>query len=264
MVRIKLVAVDLDGTLYNAESKISIENKQAIAACLKQKIMVTLATAKPIYSVQKTIKELNLIHPQIVSGGAGIIDCRQNLLFKLKIPAKCVREVVYLCRKHHKGLGLSAADGIVYYEQDHPGIDRIAETGDKVVKVADLIAQGFAEDALLLTVTIPASDSFSTLIAQKIKHKVKLSRGGPNFFTILNKDAGKTFALKKIMEMFKINRREVLSIGDSPNDVGMLKLAGTGIAVANALESVKKAADYLVSDNDHSGVAEAIQKFVLQ
>jgi len=260
---IKLVAIDLDGTLYNSDSKVSPENKRAIAECLTRGIKVIVATGKTIYSVTRIIKDLSLTHPQIVSGGAAIIDKHKNILFKLKVPLNYANEVVRLCRKYKKGLALSAVDGIIYYEADHPGIDFIAKTGDKVEKAEDLIQEDITKNTLVFTVTIGPKDTFNHLIAQKLKGGVKLRRGGPLFLNVLNKDAGKAFALKKIMDMFGIDSSQVVSIGDSENDLGMIRLAGTGIAMANAPLPVRQSADFVVSDNDNHGVAEALNRYVL-
>ncbi|MGM0365497.1 MAG: Cof-type HAD-IIB family hydrolase [Actinomycetota bacterium] len=259
---VELVAIDLDGTLYDSKSRISLENKKAIAECLSRGIKVVVATGKTIYSVSRIIEELNLIHPQIVSGGTAIIDCRKNLFFKLKMPLSYSNEVVRLCRKHKKGLALSASDGIIYYEADDAGIDFIARTGDKVQKVGNLIKEGYTGNALVFTVTITAEDPFNKLVEKKLKGKAKLRRG-PLFLNVLNKDAGKAFALKKIMEMFGIGSSRVVSIGDSENDMGMIKLAGTGIAMANTPLPVRQSADFVVSDNDNCEIAEAINRFVL-
>jgi len=179
------------------------------------------------------------------------------------VPLNYANEVVRLCRKYKKGLALSAVDGIIYYEADHPGIDFIAKTGDKVEKAEDLIQEDITKNTLVFTVTIGPKDTFNHLIAQKLKGGVKLRRGGPLFLNVLNKDAGKAFALKKIMDMFGIDSSQVVSIGDSENDLGMIRLAGTGIAMANAPLPVRQSADFVVSDNDNHGVAEALNRYVL-
>lgn len=260
---IKLVAIDLDGTLYNSDSKVSPENREAITKCLKKGIKVIITTGKTIYSVSNIIDQLNLVDPQIVSGGAAIIDSNKNILFKLNIPLDLGNEVVLLCRKHKQGLALSAEDGLLYYEKDHPGIDFIAETGDKTVKVDDLIKDNITSKALVFTVPIEAKDEFNQIMEKEFGHKLKLRRGGPVFLNVVNKNAGKAFALNKILEQFGLKSSQVAAIGDSENDLGMLNLAGLAIAMGNAPEAVKVAADTVVSNNDQNGVAEALYKYVL-
>jgi hypothetical protein len=261
---IKLIAIDLDGTLFNSESKISRKNREAIKSCLDREIKVILSTSKTIYSVGKLIKDLGLVDPQMASGGAAIIDRDLKPLFTLKIPPGITGEVIDLSRKYKKGLALSSADGNIYYESSHPGIEHIAGTGDRVIRVGDLKERKIRDNILLATITIDSRDSFNKIVKENFGGRVKIKRGGPIFLTILNKKAGKLFALKKIMEMTAISKEEVLSIGDSENDLETIKFASTGIAMGNAPDSLKKAADYVVSSNNSDGVAEAINKYCLK
>ena len=80
---------------------------------------------------------------------------------------------------------------------------------------------------------------------------------------IFNLEAGKTNAIKKILEIYNINRENVLAIGDGENDIGLIKFDGKGVAMGNSFETVKNSADLAVSDNNNDGVAEAIYKYVL-
>ena len=74
----------------------------------------------------------------------------------------------------------------------------------------------------------------------------------------------KAEALRKMGELLGIKQEEMMAIGDSPNDIEMLKAAGMSVAVGNAEEEVKEQASYISADNDNDGVAEAIEKFVLK
>ena len=82
------------------------------------------------------------------------------------------------------------------------------------------------------------------------------------FLAGCNKNAGKMGALKKIMTGLKINSRDIMAIGDSESDLGMISFAGIGVAMGNASKVLKANADFTVSDNDNDGVAEAIERFV--
>ena len=79
---------------------------------------------------------------------------------------------------------------------------------------------------------------------------------------MLSRKAGKVASLRKILKKSGIDKNEVMAIGDSNNDLGTIEFAGLGIAMGNASRDVKLAADHISSDNDNSGVAEAIYKFI--
>jgi hydroxymethylpyrimidine pyrophosphatase-like HAD family hydrolase len=88
--------------------------------------------------------------------------------------------------------------------------------------------------------------------------------GSPFSIIINHSNTSKRFALKKILAKYGIMSKEVLAIGDSYTDISMISEAGIGVAMGNSVEELKKAADFIVSDNDSDGVAIAIEKFVFQ
>ena len=106
------------------------------------------------------------------------------------------------------------------------------------------------------------NDAFNEILKNSIEPDVKIRRGGPYFLTLMDRKAGKVTGLKKILEVYNIEPKEVLAIGDSNNDLGTIEFAGFGVAMGNASGQIKDIADHITDDNDNSGVAKAIQKFV--
>jgi Cof subfamily protein (haloacid dehalogenase superfamily) len=259
---IKLVAIDLDGTLFNSESKITDRNLKAIHKCLKNGVKVIITTAKTVYWVKKLILELGLEDPQIASAGAVIIDKNLAPVYVKKIPVKAYRKVVKLARQYGVGFGASCLDGFVYYEKHNQLLDYIWDTGEQPKYTDNLLKPGIANQVLLITATVNEEDPFNNAAIDCVGDAIKLRRGGPYFLAGCNKNAGKMGALKKIMASLKINSRNIMAIGDSESDLGMIKLAGIGVAMGNASNVLKANADFTVSGNDNDGVAEAIERFV--
>ncbi len=259
---IKLVAVDLDGTLLNSKSRISDRNKKAIAECLSRGIKVVLSTGKSIVFVDRIIRELNLVDPQIVYGGTAIIDKNSNILAALKISRISCMEVIKMAREWKRGCAIGTTDGVVYYEKGHPYLENLAMSGEPMIKVKDLMVDEITENSLLFTITIEEDDQFNNFLKLNIRKDIKTRRGGPYYLNVLNRKAGKVFGIKKVSKLTGVRRNQVLAIGDSENDLGIIKFAGIGIAMNNSPEIVKKSADFVVSDNDRDGVAEAIYKYV--
>ena len=260
---IKLVAIDLDGTLFDSSSNISSRNRNSILKCLKKGIRVIITTAKTPFWVKKLIKSLNLKDPQIASAGAAIIDCSLNAIYVRKIPVMHYKKMVKLARQFKVGFCASCLDGFVYFEDDNPALKFVWETGEQPKQVISLLAENIARQVLLVTATVDEDHVFNSVLKNSFGSKLKIRRGGPNFLAAYNKKAGKTAALKRILKILKVLPGDILAIGDSQSDLGMIKLAGKGIAMGNAPEAVKSAADYIASDNDSDGVAVAIEKFVL-
>lgn len=260
--KIKLIAVDVDGTLLNSDSKISIRNKKAIRKCLDNGIRIILSTGKSIVYVKKIIMDLGLKDPQIVCGGSAIINKDSKILVALKISRKSSIRVIEMARKWDRGCGVGTTDGVVYYEKDHQYLSMLARSGESLVKVTDLMEDNIIENSLLFTITIDERDEFNDFLKLNLENDVKIRRGGPIYLNVLNRNAGKVFGLKTVLKLTGVKKDEVLAIGDSENDLGVIKFAGTGIAMNNSPEIVKKSADFIVSDNDSDGVAEAIDKYI--
>ncbi len=261
---IKLIAIDLDGTLFNSESKITDKNNEAIRKCLNNDIKVIITTAKTVYWVKKLILELGLQDPQIASAGAAIIDKDLKPIYVKKIPVKAYRKAVELAREYDVGFGASCLDGFVYYEKHNKLLDYIWDTGEQSKLTDDLLKPEIANQVLLITATVNEDDPFNNAAIECVGDAIKIRRGGPYFLAGCNKYAGKMGALKKIMADLKISSKNIMAIGDSESDLGMVSFAGIGVAMGNATEVLKANADFVVSDNDNDGVAEAIEKFVFK
>jgi Cof subfamily protein (haloacid dehalogenase superfamily) len=258
---IELVAIDLDGTLFNPEAKITDRNRESLHKCLGNGIKVIITTAKTVYWVKKLILELGLQDPQIASAGAAIIGKDLTPVYVKKIPVNAFRKAVKLARQYDAGFGASCLDGF-YYEKENKLLDYLWATGEQPRYTNNLLKPEIANQVLLITATVNEDDPFNNAAIECVGDSIKFRRGGPYFLAGCNINAGKMGALKKIMASFKINSRNVMAIGDSESDLGMIKLAGIGVAMGNASKVLKANADFTVSDNDNDGVAEAIERFV--
>jgi Cof subfamily protein (haloacid dehalogenase superfamily) len=258
---IKLVAIDLDGTLFDSSTNISDKNKQSILKCLESNIKVIITTAKTTYWVKKLITLLNLKDPQIASAGATIIDSILTPIFTKIIPLKYYKKIVELARKHNIGFCSSCLDGFVYYESDNPYLKYVWETGELPKLTNDLLDANITKQVLLVTATVQESHIFNKELLETFNGDLKIRRGGPYFLAASNRMAGKASALKRILKILRINNKDIMAIGDSESDLEMIKLAGIGVAMGNASEVLKSAADFIVKDNDNDGVSEAIEKF---
>jgi len=260
---IKLIAVDLDGTLFNSESKISIKNKSALERCRDNGIKVVIASAKPAYSISKIITELGLDALHISYSGALIIDKDLKPVFELKMEPEVCRGIILAGRIWKKGITLGLDDGILYYEKEHLYNKIVIEVGDVIKKVKDLTAKNICSRGLMFSISAYENDSFEDFLKEKFKNcRIKIMMGSPFSLIINHSDTSKIFALKKILEIYGISPDEAMAIGDSYTDISMISEVGIGVAMGNAVPELKEAADFIVPDNDSDGVATAIEKFV--
>ncbi len=260
---VKLVAIDLDGTLIGSDLKISRKNIKAIKESLDRNIQIAVITGRTIGAVGDVVRKLNLKGFHIASSGAVMVGEDLKIDFALKIPGSLAKKVIQMSRDWNRGFVVHATDGLMSYEHYHPGLDYIGEDKRLFKKVDDLMVEGIMENMLQMTFLVDKDDEFDGHLKNSIGKSLKVRRAGPYFLNILNKNAGKVFGLKKLLEKTGISRDELMVIGDTEVDIGIIKYAGIGVAMGNSIQLVKDAADYIVSDNDTDGVAEALNRFVL-
>jgi HAD-superfamily hydrolase, subfamily IIB len=106
-------------------------------------------------------------------------------------------------------------------------------------------------------------DSISEMVHQKFDKDYFVVRTGVGFLEIFPKDVNKGAALTALAKELNLDLSETMAMGDRDNDIPMLKIAGKGVAMGNALPGVKESSDYVTTDNNSSGVGKAIEKFAL-
>jgi len=260
---IKIICIDLDGTLFDSRTRISKKNREAIDACIDRGIKIALTTGKSAAFTVKIIKELGLKDMHILSNGALIITSNLEPVQIFKIPVNIYEEVVRFFRRNRYGIVVHTRNDIAYYEIDNPYFSEITAGGEKLKKVSDLLGCRDRDGALMCTYAgVIGSDLYNSML-EEFNNKLQIVRGGRYLADIFSMQAGKLNAIKKILELYKIDRQDLMAIGDHENDIGIIKFAGTGIAMGNSPQIVKNAADDVVSGNDSDGVAEALYKYAL-
>ena len=260
---IKIISIDLDGTLLGPDAKISKKNMEAVKECLDRGIKVVCNTGKTVKFVSAIITMLGLKDFQIASGGAVIMDCHFQPVFTFKIPEKLYRDIVYFQRKSNIGFVIHCLNGETYYEIENEYFYNIVSSGEDIKKVPDLLDDNISRQALMFTYAGIISNDVYNEFLDKFGEKLKIRRGGQCLADIFSNEGGKVNAIKRILNLYGISSQSLLAIGDNDNDIGILKFAGLGIAMGNSPDKVKNEADGVVSDNGSDGVAEAIYKYVL-
>jgi hydroxymethylpyrimidine pyrophosphatase-like HAD family hydrolase len=166
-------------------------------------------------------------------------------------------------RKWDRAIVAHITDGILVYEGKHPNFKYIDESDDLFVRVDDLLAPEIRKNSLQVTILNDEEDEFNDHITGVIKDSGKIRRAGPFFLNIFGNKAGKLSGVKEILKETGIKKEELMVIGDSELDLGIIKYAAVGVAMGDATPIVKEGADYVTADNNSSGVAEAINKYIL-
>lgn len=280
---IKLIAVDLDGTLLTSNGEISERNKQAILAAQKQGIEVIVATGRSFESAIRPFEKAELVCPVICVNGAEVYRADQKQVLSITMSKKIIENIIAVTSEQEAYLELYTNKGIYAREEsdffellttlmkaNHPDLSeseikkRVNQRfqdesfifvdhfepiiNDQSIKIVKALAFSFDQQRLA---------NINEIFAEE--PELIVTSSGPDNIEFNHPDAQKGLALKAHAEAMKIDQTQVMAIGDSDNDLSMLSYAGKSVAMANAKESIKAIADQITSSNDQDGVALAIE-----
>jgi Cof subfamily protein (haloacid dehalogenase superfamily) len=257
---IDLIALDLDGTLLAPDESISPRNRQAITEALAAGTRVVLVTGRGVDTPIRVSKELGLNLPVICCHGALTKDFGANrTLEHVPVPLPHAKTLIEFAERE----GLSIA---IYVEEAFYRLQ-----GSKIY-MDDMRGPGWYEAPSLSEMLTEAPTFIRFLGEESVKRMQREFGDLPLAFkyetwndfvecAVLNRDASKKNALARLCADFGISSDRVLAIGDSRNDVPMLRWAGIGVAMANALPEVRQAVQHVTASNDRDGVAKAIERF---
>jgi len=260
----KLLVTDVDGTLLDHQSRLTELNKKAIKDCIRAGIQVIIATGKSFPSITDLIKEFDLQLPQITLGGAVTITPEGKVIDFVTIPEKIYHEIIDIVRAKGYEPLIATADGKIYYQKFVPGMKNVMDIGEKLYKADNIKKNEFAKHAVSIFLSIAADDPLDSYIRKEFGQRMLVVRSGKYFFDILNIKASKGNALKNIMKRLNISKNEVISFGDSQNDISLFRESGFSIAVKNSYPELIEVADAITDENHKSGLGKAIYKYILQ
>ena len=266
---IKLVTIDIDGTLLNSERKVTPKVKAAIQKATKLGVNVVLATGRPTIGVMSLIKELGLDNNHgfmITYNGAMIQNAgTEEVLIQHPLPFEDYLDVELLSRK--LGVHLHVQDYTTMYTANRDlspyTINEATLTGIPVSYRA--VSEMTPDIKIIKSMMIDHEDILDAAIKripQEYFDKYEMVKSSPYYLEVLNKKATKGEAVKELAELLNIKQEEVMALGDNENDLSMIEYAGIGVAMGNAVESVKKAANEITKTNDEHGVAHAFEQWV--
>lgn len=272
---IKLICIDMDGTLLVDTQKVSEENKRAIKEAINKGVHVAITTGR-LYGCAKLYSDsIGLKTPIIASNGAFIGDINGDTIFENPLSENNIRDFLKITSKYDLFSYLTTNSSIISFKEvpeDHmyKVLNKTLKKDDQIVfHTLDNIdsVYDFHDENILKGVSIEKID-FCKLNKAKEELKscssdLEIVSSWNNNFEVMKKGSSKGDAVKQLSKFLNIDKKDIMCIGDSENDLSMIEYAGIGVAMGNASEDVKSKAKYVTDTNVNSGVAKAIQKFVL-
>lgn len=264
---IKLLAIDLDDTLLDAGLRVAPDCITAIQAARAQGVRVTLSTGRMYQSALPYAKQLEIDVPLITYQGAWVKNSQtEEVLYYKPLAYELSKQTMAF----FKGFGVHYHtyfnDELCMEHLTEEGIDYSRLTGVSPLIMKDLIDELHRHEAMKI---MAITDNQKVLLEMESELRSRfgqglyITRSKPYFLEVMSREASKANALQVIASHYGIDRKEVMAIGDSYNDIDMIEWAGLGVAMGNAFDPVKEAADFVTTTNEEAGVAEAIRRFVL-
>jgi Cof subfamily protein (haloacid dehalogenase superfamily) len=267
---IKLIAVDLDGTLLTSDHKMSEVNAKAIKVALEAGIQVVIATGKTYVSATWLYEKLNLKTPGVFNQGTVICNADGSLRSQQTLSPQIARQIITFADDRDYLTGIYSGNRILVRKM-HARIEQLTTYYHEPMPEAVGPLQNALDTTPVHKLIILAPDDPRRITALRWHIRMQVNGGGRALQTgigdqleILPPKSSKGAGVTALIKELGIPAGQVMAIGDGENDLEMLQLAGLGVAMGNAPESVKAVAKAVVSSNDQDGVAEAIRRFVLK
>ena len=262
----KIIALDMDETLLQPNKTISPVDRDALIKAQKMGIYVVLATGRPIFGIKKYIDELQIPDKgyAICFNGAEVttIDTKE-LIYNKKLNGDDLHYLADLSDKLK--VNMHGFDKNGCFSERMSKYTNLEITLNHIdlnyVKYSD-----FSKDhEIIKLMYVDEPDYLDSVIEEfpsEIYERFNIVKSAPFFLEFLNPKADKWYALEALAKHLGIKNEEIITFGDEKNDHMMVKNAGLGIAMGNAIEILKKDAKFVTLKNTENGIAYALNKFV--
>ncbi|WP_410207459.1 Cof-type HAD-IIB family hydrolase [Fusobacterium sp.] len=264
-MRIKAVALDLDGTLLTEDKKITKLTKEVLKEMEKKGIRVYLVTGRTYVSAKPFADELGLNSVIVTYNGAKVVDYRDDrILFEQPLEEKYTKTIIKMAKD--KNIHVNLYQDNKWYVEDPDNEEALHYASFTGLTPVKKDFDSF-DDYAMTKITIQDmdnSDTFNDLcneIERMFGTKVYTAKSQDYLFEILNKNVNKGIVLRRVLESEGIRLNDCVAFGDALNDLEMLTEVGYGVAMGNSPVTLKKRVRYVTDTNDNNGVAKFLKKY---
>lgn len=266
-MKYKMLVLDMDDTLLTDDHKISKENKEMLFKAQELGVYVVLASGRPTMAMTAFAKELQLdvYNSYMLSfNGAVITDVKEDkVLFEQSLTKQQIHELYDYSLKSRTHI-ITYVDGKIVSESDSEYIDvEVNITGmehNKVPSFKDKVKAAAVKCILL------EEPTYLKGIEKELKAAMphlSIAMSKPFFLEVAPNGIDKAASLKILAEKLNIHQSEIIAVGNAGNDLTMIEYAGLGVWVDNVTPELRDRADVIVASNNDHGVAEVVQRYIL-
>ena len=273
-MNIKLIALDLDGTLLDSEKRLSPANEVALRRCIERGIQIVPATGRMWEGVPEVIRKIPGVRYGIIANGARVVDMQENKeISTTLLPVDLAVQIMEFAKTTNAaydpyldGWGAMEARFLDHLEDYglEPKVKELVRGTRRIVadsieyvkqrnRPVEKVNMFFGDMDERRRVREQLNQWDSLAVSSSLYNNLEINVAG----------ASKGNGITTLASYLGIRIEETMAFGDGENDMAMIQMAGTGVVMGNGVEELKQHADYITSSNDEDGVACAIEKLVL-
>jgi Cof subfamily protein (haloacid dehalogenase superfamily) len=275
----KLICIDMDGTLLNSRKQISERTKASLLKAHERGVRIVLSTGRIYADAEYYADWIGIRAPIISANGAYIRDKEQHtLIYQSLLSERLALKILDVCNRYHVAPNLYTPEREYYgnifriirwklfyltnsIKRNKKRVARQYVVGcrqwEKVIKKE--------RDRTVKCVVIHYNQEKISKIRDELAQmaELEISSSGTDNIELNYTGTSKGKGVELVAQYYQLKKEEIIAIGDNENDLSMIEYAGLGVAMGNAPDGVKGRADYITDTNDNDGVAQVIDKFVL-
>ena len=265
-VAIRLIALDLDGTVIGPDLVVRDRVRQSIIRAQAQGIAVTIVTGRMFAAARPYAQTLKLGGPVVCYQGAGIFDAATGAIMWQTPVAQSVTREVLLKAKADRMHAQCYADDQIFVDEVNAYSNKYKELSRVEPVLVPSLYESFADRLTLKIVMVDEAEratAYTETLKTLLGTRAYVTRSHPDFVEVLDPSVNKGQALAFVARHYGVPVDATLAVGDSWNDLPLLQAAGMGVAMGSAPPELLARADAVVADVEHDGVAEAIERYAL-
>lgn len=271
---LKCVAFDLDGTLLNASSQLSARTEHMLHALHEKNIPVVIASGRPFSTIPEKLLQLPAVRYVVTGNGVCIYDtAKQETVLRRSLSPQALLAVIEKTKYYPLAYEFFI-DGKAYANESyvrHPEQYGLHEKACQYIQrtripVADVDIFVNTHQHVIDSMGLSLQDmTLKTQLWHRLEQEIEdiyVTSSLPRLLEIADHRAGKGAALEVVLSYLSLSQEGLMAFGDADNDKGMLELAGMGVAMGNAEDTLKAVADRITLHHDEDGVANIVEEYL--
>lgn len=264
----KLIALDLDGTLTNSQKQITPRTRQTIIAAQERGVRVILASGRPPCGQRHLAEELQLSRYGgfiLAFNGGQLIECAtQHVIDSITIPHSLLPDIIQQAESARLDILSYQGDTMFSTNAQNTYVQYAARINRMEVHQANPLIDALPQPVPKCIIVGEPSllEPFESQLKEVYEGQLHIVRSEPFFLEVMPSGVDKAQRLDFLLHHIGASREDLIAFGDGYNDENMIRYAGIGVAMGNACPPVKEAADYVTLSNDEDGVAHALERFI--